>query len=119
MDQLDAEICISEGNFEEAKAIIQQYPLPMEEELLRLAKLTAQRVGDDSWTEFVKARVEKTASPRSVDRHSCPALNRLLLADRRRAEAWFPVNQPSPPPNNSDTCMSCVPKSLGSRPPMP
>ena len=88
MDQLDAEICISEGNFEEAKAIIQQYPLPMEEELLRLAKLTAQRVGDDSWTESLsqsKGRENRIPPDPWID--NLAPLNRLLLADRRRAEA--------------------------------
>ena len=87
MDQLDAEICISEGNFEEAKAIIQQYPLPMEEELLRLAKLTAQRVGDDSWTESLsQSKGPKRPSP-PIRGSTLLPLNRLLLADRRRAEA--------------------------------
>ena len=88
MDQLEAEICISEGDFEKAKTIIQRYPIPMEDDLLRLAKLTAQRLGDDSWNESLsQSKGRETRIPPDPWIDDLAPLNRLLLADRRRAEA--------------------------------
>lgn len=88
MDVLEIEILISEGDFERAKKAIQKYPPPYEEDLFRLAELSARRLNDESWMESLSEEQPlKTRIPPDPRIDSLAPLNRTVLADRRRAEA--------------------------------
>ena len=88
MDVLEIEILISEGNFEKAKKAIQKYSPPYEEDLFRLAELSARRLDDESWMEsLIETQPLKTRIPPDPRIDSLAPLNRTVLADRRRAEA--------------------------------
>ena len=87
MDVLEAEILISEANFEGAKSVIQQYSPPYEEDLYRLAELTARRTEDNSWLDSLRTKEpQKNRIPPDPWIDSLAPLNRTVLADRRRAE---------------------------------
>ena len=86
MDVLEVEILIGEGNFEDAKRVIQKYSPPFDEDLHRLAELTARRLDEKSWSlELSKEQPNESRIPPDSRIDSISYLSRTVLSDRRRA----------------------------------